>query len=479
VAKTRAQRKAEQRRRAEQAKKGVTPSDSQAQHDTQVPESADVVEAELAEQGIDQSTLNRFGGKIITTIDKAAQDKAVEAVDKVLDGKPENLHAALVAIDPRTGAVRAYFGGNDGTGYDLAGATAWQPGSSFKPFVMLAALEQNIGLGTVYPGNGPLTFGTYKVDNSESSNYPELPLKQAMTYSVNTAFVKLTSDVGPTQVADAAYRAGIPRDIDDKPSLVNSDGTPPGLAIGLGAYVVRTLDMAAAYASFAAQGTRRAPYVVQEYIGADGDSRYQHVERAEPAFDPNDADHNQQLACNVTDSMLDIASYSRFPLAGGRVSASKTGTAQRGTTGENANTWTVGYTPSVSAAVWVGDPAQTALKIGNRNIFGATVAGPIWKAFMDSYLEDTPEESFPKCKPIGKAYRSVDTAPPQSAAPPSTSGEPTQPGDTTPPSATDTWPNRPIRPTTTETEPAPGPAPPCGGLFQPPCPPSRSPRPGG
>lgn len=406
------------------------------------------VEAELADQGIDQATLNRIGGRIITTIDKPAQDKAVDAVSKVLQGKPENLHASLAAVDPKTGAVRAYFGGQDGTGYDLAGGTAWQPGSSFKPFVMLAGLEQGIGLGALYPGKGPLTFGDYKVDNSESADYPDLPLQKAMTFSVNTAFVALAKDVGPDKVADAAHQAGIPKSFNDKPTLVNGDGTPPGLAIGLGAYEVRTLDMAAAYASFASQGARHDTYFVQEYIGADDQSRYKHIDKGSvPAFDSQNRERNAQLACNVTDSLVEVPAYSKFPLADGRLSAAKTGTAQRGSTGENANTWTVGYTPSVSAAVWVGDPAQTALKLGTRNIFGSTVAGPIWKAFMDAYLEGTPKEEFPKCKPIGKE-ETTTAAPPPSAAPPPTTTEPPTfvppgkqtrpPRSTTPPSPTDT-----------------------------------------
>ena len=399
------------------------------------------VQAELAEQGIDVDTLSRFGGRIVTTIDKKAEDKAVEAVNKVLEGKPENLHAALVAVDPKTGGVRAYFGGNQGTGYDLAGGTSWQPGSSFKPFVMLAALEQDIGLGATYPGKGPLTIRGYTVDNSESADYPELPLKKAMTFSVNTAFVALADDVGPSKVADAARQAGIPRTIDDKPTLVNSDGTPPGLAIGLGAYEVRTLDMAAAYASFASQGVRNQPYFVQEYVGDDGQSRYKHVDKPAPAFDANNRERNSQLACNVTESMVDVPAYSKFPLAAGRPSAAKTGTAQRGSTGENANTWTVGFTPAVSAAVWVGDPAQTALKLGTRNIFGATVAGPIWKAFMDGYLASSPAQQFPKCKPIGKEEVTT-TTPPPTTVPPTTEPTTSDPGK----------PTKPSRPPTTTTE---------------------------
>ncbi|HEY0637972.1 MAG TPA: transglycosylase domain-containing protein, partial [Pseudonocardiaceae bacterium] len=418
----------------------------------------DQVLTELAAKNIDQATLNRFGGKIVTTIDVNAQQNALDAVQEQLNGKPPNIFAALVAVDPKTGGVRAYYGGNDGTGYDLAGGTAWQPGSSFKPFVALAALEQDIGLGSQYPGKGPLTFGGYKVDNSESADYPELSIKKAMTYSVNTAFVAIADEIGADKIVAAAHEAGIPQTIDDKPTLVNDDGSPAGLAISLGALPVRTIDMAGAYASFASQGTKRAPYFVQEYVAADGQSRYQHADQPVPAFDPNDPERNAQLACNVTDSMLDVAQYSKFPLAGGRQSATKTGTAQRGSTGENANTWTVGYTPSLSTAVWIGDPAQTALKLGNRNIFGATVAGPIWKGFMDRYLADKEKETFPKCKPIGKDEVTATQPPPSSQPPPTSSAEPTsEPGEPTR--------TRPTRPTETS-----DPLPTCGGFLQPPCP---------
>ncbi|MGN6167060.1 MAG: transglycosylase domain-containing protein, partial [Solirubrobacteraceae bacterium] len=159
---------------------------------------------ELEKQGISRAQLAVSGGKIITTIDPRAQQLARDAVKTELRGQPSNLHSSLVAIDPRSGAVIAYYGGSEGNGFDLAGGPAWNPGSSFKPFTMLAALERGIGMNSKYDGESPLVIDGRSYANSESKNYPQLTLHDAMTKSVNTAFVRLTQDVGPTAVREAA-----------------------------------------------------------------------------------------------------------------------------------------------------------------------------------------------------------------------------------------------------------------------------------
>jgi Transglycosylase/Penicillin binding protein transpeptidase domain len=121
--------------------------------------------AELEAQGFDTATVHEYGGRIVTTIDKRAQDATIEALNAVLNGQPPNLKSAVVAVDPKSGAVLAYYGGNEGTGVDLANS-AFSPGSSFKAFVMLAALEQGKGLGDVYEGGSPLKIGGDTFNNS-------------------------------------------------------------------------------------------------------------------------------------------------------------------------------------------------------------------------------------------------------------------------------------------------------------------------
>jgi membrane peptidoglycan carboxypeptidase len=357
---------------------------------------------ELEKQGITRAQLAVGGGRILTTIDPRAQQMARDAVRIELRGQPSNLHSSLVAIDPRSGAVLAYYGGSDGNGFDLAGGLAWSPGSAFKPFTMVAALERGIGMYSVYDGKSPLVIDGRSYSNSESLNYPRFTLKQAMTFSVNTAFVRLAQDVGAQAIRDAAIQAGIPEEINGKPAMAEPDSGVPGIGITLGQYPVHTIDMASAYATFAADGMRREPFFVREYDNSHGSVEYQHADKPQLAFDPADPAHNAQLARNVTATLTDVARSSQIPLAGGRQVAAKTGTHQLGDTGHNAAAWTIGYTPSISTAVWVGDPANSAIRNANgADIFGRGVPGAIWQHFMNSYLQGTPRQAFPPFELIG------------------------------------------------------------------------------
>jgi membrane peptidoglycan carboxypeptidase len=411
----------------------------------------DRVMDELDKQGINRAQLAINGGRITTTIDPRAQQLARDAVLTELRGQPKNLHSSLVAIDPRSGAVIAYYGGSDGDGFDLAGGPVWNPGSAFKPFTMLAALEHDIGMNSIYNGNSPLVIDGRSYNNSESRNFPQLTLHDAMTQSVNTAFVRLAQDVGPQAIRDAAIQAGIPEQINGKRAMSEPDSGAPGLGITLGQYPVHTIDMAGAYATFAADGRRHEPYFVRQYANSRGTVDYQHLDKSQPAFDQVDADRNTQLARNVTATLTDVARSSQIPLAGGRQVAAKTGTHQRGETGSNSAAWTVGYTPSISTAVWVGDPANTAIKNANgSDIFGRGVPGLIWERFMNSYLMGTPLEIFPPFTLIGPAPPPVEQpAPAQTRTRKPRDGSPSATPD---PNFDDLGP-MPIEPNTKPTKP--------------------------
>jgi membrane peptidoglycan carboxypeptidase len=362
----------------------------------------DRVLQELDSQGITRAQLAEGGGRILTTIDPRAQQLARDAARAELRGQPGNLHSSLVAIDPRSGAVIAYYGGSEGNGFDLAGGPAWNPGSAFKPFTMVAALERGIGMYSVYDGQSPLVIDGRSYANSESLNYPKLTLKQAMTQSVNTAFLRLAQDVGPQAVRDAAIQAGIPGEINGKRAMAEPDSGEPGIGITLGQYPVHTIDMASGYATFAAEGMRHEPFFVREYDNSHGSVEYQHLDKPQPAFDQTDPTHNAQLARNVTATLTDVARSSQIPLAGGRQVAAKTGTSQLGDTGHNSTAWTVGYTHSISTAVWVGDPTNAAIKNANgADIFGRGLPGEIWQRFMNPYLQGTHSEVFPPFELIG------------------------------------------------------------------------------
>ena len=358
---------------------------------------------ELDKQGVSRDRLAVNGGEIVTTIDSRAQKMARDAAGTELRKEPKNLHSALVAIDPRTGGVIAYYGGSDGNGYDLAGSLAFSPGSAFKPFTMTAALEQDIGMNDVYQGSSPVVVDGNKFANSESQSYPELTLHEAMTKSVNTVFIRLAEKVGPPAVRDAAIAAGIPSTINGTPAMMETDGGP-AIGITLGQYPVHTIDMASAYATFADDGIRHAPFFVRQYTNSHDVVEYQHVDNPQLAFDQTNLVRNAELARNVTGTLTDVASSSQIPLHGGREVAAKTGTQQLGDTGHNAAGWTIGYTPSISTAVWVGDPANTPLLDANGNdIYGRMEPGEIWQNFMDAYLNGKPKETFPSYQLIGPA----------------------------------------------------------------------------
>jgi membrane peptidoglycan carboxypeptidase len=358
-----------------------------------------------------EEDIQRSGFTIVTTVDQDAQQLAIDAVDAGMRDQPDNLRPALVAIDPKTGEIKAYYGGANGVGTNWA-HEAQEPGSSFKPFDLVALLQKGKGLGEVYDGSSPRIFDGLKINNSDDAQCKECTVAEAMKRSINTVFYEIAvKEVGTQAVADAARQAGIPDPWN------GDDGQAPtaGISIGGDRTAVSTVDMAAAYATFAARGMQRTPHIVAKVLNPNGSVYWEAQVAERQAFDA-DPRKNEKIARNVTEALLPVPGYSKIACADGRLCAGKTGTHQLGETGKNAKAWMVGYTPQISAAVSLsGDKGSPISDARGGDIFGAKVPGKIWKTFMDSYHKKfkLKKEDFGRFEPIGKTASAAEPSGPR------------------------------------------------------------------
>jgi membrane peptidoglycan carboxypeptidase len=445
----------------------------------------DQVLDELDQAGFSQARLNQEGLRVITTIDKKAQDAAVSAVkDTFADQKSpdptKQLRQALVAVQPQSGNVLAYYGGPNGLGTDYA--QSWrQAGSAFKPYVLATALSQTLSPETpddkkisvykTYDGSSPQTFAGTEVANSEGAQCNPCPVLDAMRRSINTVFYKMGMDAGPANVAETAHRMGIPAQRPDGvKTLQEKDGTTQA-GISIGQYEVRTIDQAQGYGVLATGGTLHPAHFVAKVVDSGGRTVYQNDDKAKQVLD-------SKVANDVTYSMEPVAEASLDALADGRESAAKTGTQQYLDTGGNSDAWMVGFTPKVSAAVWVGtDKPQAMTTVQGNQVYGRTLPGGTWQKFMDRYLAGTPADELTDEVKVNPQFRPAPTIteaapspePTQSPQPRRTRHHRKTPPPTPTPSPTGSDPSQPT-PTPSEPTPTESPSPTRSGRPGPPLP---------
>lgn len=371
------------------------------------------VNKELKAAGYSEEKLQSEGYTVATTIDPKAQKKAEDAVTSVMGDQPDELSESLVAVDPQTGGVRAYYGGPNTENDHVDGAaTGRNPGSAFKPFDLVALLRDGQGLAKTYDGttdrkiNG---LGPFHNASPHSSCSEDCTVAQGMKVSANTVFLDMViNDVGPKAVADAAHQAGIPRKYGGDPTM--DDGY--NIAIGGGETQVTATMMASAYATFAADGVRHDSHFVSKVVDSDGSEVYSPDDEDESAFAPHNPDLSKKIAGNVTEALEPVLSFSDLSCPDGYSCAGKTGTHEaKGNKDANNQAWMAGYSPTISAASWVGtlkggsEPITDSM--GNP-IFGADLPGAIWEKFMQSYLPGTPQRSFSDVDRIGDPLSDED-----------------------------------------------------------------------
>ncbi len=351
----------------------------------------EAVQKELAKLGFSQDQLLVGGLVIKTTLDQKAQQSAVDAVNKFYPSKaPADLRIGLVAIRPGTGEVLAMYGGRDYLERQLNDATQSiaQAGSTFKPFAIAAALEQGIPLTSMWNGDSPQTFDDagkpYEVFNYGNEGWGQIDLLFATKHSINTVFVPLGIKVGPTNVVDVARRAGIPETVAMMP-------TP---SIVLGTSSPHVIDVANAYATFAAQGINSKPFLVSQVLGNNKGVLYEATPQTQEVFSKEVmADLTYALKGTITGGTGAAA------LALGRPAAGKTGTSQ-----SNASAWFSAYTPQIAASVaFFRDNATQSLNGvgGMTSVTGGSFPARIWTQFMKGALKGEPVMDFPAPSNIG------------------------------------------------------------------------------
>ncbi|WIM98731.1 transglycosylase domain-containing protein [Actinoplanes oblitus] len=359
----------------------------------------DQVERELAGHGISSRQLHTQGLRVVTTLEQAAERAAVDSVRAHLHGQPAGLRAALVALDPATGGVRAYYGGEHGSGYFDNASAPHPAASTFKAIVLAAALGRGIAYQSRWDGSSPRLFPDRGVPlrNHDNLQCAECTLQHAMVDSLNTPFYAVTAQIGPNRVRDMAVRLGIPEKYDGRKSMVDVKGDPaPGKTrgdIALGRYPVVPGDLATVYATLAGNGVRHQRHFVESVTGADG-SGYTTPDTPATVLDP-------KIAADVTTVLTSVVK--EHGITPGRPAAGKTGTQQYRDTLDNQDAWMAGYTPELASVVWIGKAKPGPLRDArNKRIEGDTMPSYLWRDFTRSALRGTPVSALPRPAHVGR-----------------------------------------------------------------------------
>ena len=346
-----------------------------------------MVRAELIRLGFSDKQIDGGGLRITTTFTKQAMDAAEQGVAEQRPDGLQGLHVAVASVEPKTGALRGMYAGQDYLDSQLNWAVAGgAPGSAFKPFSLATGLTYGYSLKSTFDGNSPLQVGDTEFNNEGEglgNSYGTVDLIEATTESINTAYVDMVNSIpdGPSKVVDTAVSMGIPRD---------APGLDDSLSIVLGSATVSPIDMANAYGTIADGGLAKDVYVVQSVKTADGDVQYNHSEKTTQAISGDVAADTSYALQQVTQVGTGVNANTI-----GRPVAGKTGTATDDQ-GHVRSSWFVGYTPQLATAVmYVRGNGNEPLDGFLPTYFGADYPARTWAAVESRALEGQPVVDFP------------------------------------------------------------------------------------
>lgn len=354
----------------------------------------DYVSQQVAKKYGDDA-LYKEGLKIYTTMDVDKQHAAVRAMRNLPNNYTDENgltqpQAAIVSIDPKTGHILAMVGGRGQDSFNRASMAVRQPGSAFKPFVYLTALQHDMTPDTTM-NDQPVTYGSWSPKNTDGSYSGTMTLSDALAHSVNTIAVQLADQVGTKNIIANAKKMGI----------TTLDAKDDNLAMALGGLTkgVTPLEMASAYGTFANKGVHVKPTAIVKILDRNGNvledaSTLEKEETKTRVMSEREAYEMTTMLEGVIDHGTGTAA------AIGRPAAGKTGT-----TDDNKDAWFVGYTPDIVTAVWIGNDTGSH-SLGE--IYGGMIPAEIWKDYMSSATSDESGGDF--SAPSGMERRKETTS---------------------------------------------------------------------
>ena len=350
------------------------------QNDSTYPYFTDYVKQLLLED-FDQDTVFQGGLKVYTTIDPKYQDAATNAVNtRLSEMGNERLDAALVAVDPDTGYIKAMVGGRDyqESQFNLATQARRQPGSSFKLFTLVAALREGMSPNIYLNCNSPIVMSpTWTVQNFGNTSYGVIDLSTAFAYSSNTGFVQVADAIGADKIVTAAHDMGITVDLPAYSSLtLGTVGVPP-------------VQMAEAYATVATGGLHRDAIAITRIEDRNGNTVYEHTDAPNRVIE-------ESIASAAIEVMKGVTTWNgTAEVVGSSMEVDQPVAGKTGTTENYRDLWFCGITPQLSVAIWCGYREEGEIFVWGSNGHPYNTACPMFVYFVNSVLKGMPREEFP------------------------------------------------------------------------------------